>query len=341
MVNKKFKFDVVIGNPPYQGVNHGGNKRFLPPIYHKFLEQAYKISNIAEFITPARFLFNAGATPKKWNRKMLSDKHLKVLFYEQKSAKVFSNVGISGGIAVTYRDANKDFGAIGTFIIFPELNSILKKVRQDVVQNGSLAQIIYSQNKFNLDKLNEHYIGLERTDKRLKSNVFKYDIFKPERSSKDDFKILGVIKHKRVFRYVNPKYIDNEDTNFDSYKVLVPKANGSGAFGEALNTSIAVTPLIGYTFTFIGIGSFKTAFEANSVLKYVKSKFTRAMLGTLKVTQDNSRWTWKNIPIQDFAANSDIDWSKSIHEIDQQLYKKYGLSEKEINFIESKVKEMD
>lgn len=65
------------------------------------------------------------------------------------------------------------------------------------------------------------------------------------------------------------------------------------------------------------------------------------MLGILKVTQNNAKPTWKYVPLQDFTSNSDIDWSKSIHEIDLQLYKKYGLDEKEIQFIETHVKEMN
>ena len=76
-------------------------------------------------------------------------------------------------------------------------------------------------------------------------------------------------------------------------------------------------------------------------MKYVKSKFARTMLGILKVTQNNAKPTWAKVPLQDFTENSDIDWSKSIPEIDKQLYKKYGLSEEEINFIESHVKEMN
>ena len=64
------------------------------------------------------------------------------------------------------------------------------------------------------------------------------------------------------------------------------------------------------------------------------------MLGTLKVTQDNKKATWLNVPLQDFTATSDIDWSKSVSEIDKQLYKKYNLNTEEIKFIESKVKEM-
>ena len=76
-------------------------------------------------------------------------------------------------------------------------------------------------------------------------------------------------------------------------------------------------------------------------MKYIKTKFARAMLGTLKITQHNIQETWQNVPLQDFTEKSDIDWSKSIKEIDQQLYEKYGLSPEEIEFIESKVKEME
>ena len=64
------------------------------------------------------------------------------------------------------------------------------------------------------------------------------------------------------------------------------------------------------------------------------------MLGVLKVTQDNNKEVWKFVPLQDFTENSDIDWSKSIPEIDQQLYAKYNLNEEEISFIESMIKPM-
>ena len=90
----------------------------------------------------------------------------------------------------------------------------------------------------------------------------------------------------------------------------------------------------------MSIGAFDTCEEADNCLKYVKSKFARAMLGILKITQDNTKDKWKYVPLQDFTPGSDIDWSKSIHEIDLQLYRKYGLDENEIEFIESHVKEM-
>uniref|UniRef100_UPI001EE31801 Eco57I restriction-modification methylase domain-containing protein n=1 Tax=Nosocomiicoccus massiliensis TaxID=1232430 RepID=UPI001EE31801 len=124
----KLKFDVIIGNPPYQDETIGDNKTYAPPIYHKFLEESYKLASKVEMIHPARFLFNAGSTPKAWNRKMLSDKSLKVIKYFEDSSIVFPNTDIKGGIVITYRDVGKVFGEIGTFTIHEELNGILKKV---------------------------------------------------------------------------------------------------------------------------------------------------------------------------------------------------------------------
>ncbi len=98
----KFKFDVVIGNPPYQEEAKGSSASD-DPIYNIFMEEAYKIAERVSFITPARFLFNAGKTPSAWNKKMLEDEHLKIEYFEQDSSKVFSNTNINGGVVVTYR----------------------------------------------------------------------------------------------------------------------------------------------------------------------------------------------------------------------------------------------
>ena len=100
-------------------------------------------------------------------------------------------------------------------------------------------------------------------------------------------------------------------------------------------------PNSGHTQSFMSIGNFETRIEAENLLKYLKTKFLRSQLGILKKTQDNPPEKWKYIPLQDFSTNSDINWSVSISEIDQQLYKKYGLSPEEIDFIETNVKEMN
>ena len=333
------KFDVVIGNPPYQQESKGTSTRD-EPIYHLFVDLAYRLSDVFTLITPGRYLFNAGSTPKDWNKKMITDVHNKIILYEQNSDAIFPRTDIKGGVAVVLHDSNKKLGPIGTFTVYPELNSILKKVQPHVTGKG-LTDIIYVQNKFNLDVLNKDFPNQIRNDKRLESNIFsKYSIFTKERQNQDQIKILGLINNKRVFRYVDKKYLDLNHENLFKYKVLVPKSNGTGALGEVLSTPLIGEPLIGHTQTFISIGCFQTKREAENLLKYIKSKFCRVMLGILKITQHNPGPKWKYVPLQDFTQDSDIDWSKSIPEIDLQLYKKYGLDEKEIQFIESHVKEM-
>src|SRR6476620_10725786 len=97
------KFDVVIGNPPYQGESTGDATHAMP-IYHEFMEAAYEVGTKVILVTPARFLFNAGFTPKAWNEKMLGDPHLTVPIYVRDSAELFPGTRIRAGIAVTYRD---------------------------------------------------------------------------------------------------------------------------------------------------------------------------------------------------------------------------------------------
>ena len=120
------KFDYVIGNPPYQDGESASTRK--PPVYNLFMDATYPLADKVELITPARFLFDAGQTPKAWNDKMLNDSHLKVLHYETDASRIFPNTNIKGGVAITYHDNNKNFGAIKTFTPFATLNAILKKV---------------------------------------------------------------------------------------------------------------------------------------------------------------------------------------------------------------------
>jgi type II restriction enzyme len=338
----KFQFDVVIGNPPYQeSVKDTSDK----PIYCLFIDEAYKIAERVSFITPARFLFNAGKTPKTWNQKMLGDEHLKVEYFEQDSSKVFSNTDIKGGVAVIYRDSNVKFGPIGQYTIYPELNSILQKIIN--LQKLSIDTIIYPQNKFNLDELYKvhpeykNLVGSDGKEQRLTTSIFETlaEIFSQEQTSDSDIKVLGLQNSKRLYRWVRREYI-SEHIGLAKFKVFVPAANGSGTFGEVLSAPLIGDPLTGTTQTFLTVGAFDAKEEAKAVLKYICSKFARALLGVLKVTQHNTAEKWKYVPLQDFTAASDIDWSKSVSDIDRQLYKKYGLDQAEIEFIESHVKEM-
>lgn len=147
-MKKMLKFSAVVGNPPYMIKKEGTSDI---PIYNHFMDLSFQLSDIATVITPGRFLFNAGKTPKDWNASMLSDKHLKVVLYAINSEQIFPNVDIKGGVAITFRDAQKELGPIETYTNHPQLNDILKKVLKSNME--FLDSIIYPQNKFNMDIL--------------------------------------------------------------------------------------------------------------------------------------------------------------------------------------------
>ena len=317
-----------------------------PPQYHLFMDSVYAIAEKVELITPARFLFNAGSTPKSWNQKMLNDEHFKVESYEPDASKVFPDTDIKGGVAITYRDDTKNFGAIGIFTTYEKLNSLLRKIHK-TENKLNLSKIVTNRGIYRFsDKMyKENPHEMERiTDSRILSNAFDRfpEFFFPEKPNDNHsyVRIFGKSSGKRVYRWLRKDYLA-ETENLDKYKVLVPKANGSGTFGEVLSSPLVCEKGTGFTETFIAIGAVNTYDEAKSILKYIKTKFARTMLDVLKITQDNTRPTWRLVPLQNFTNESDIDWSKSIPEIDQQLYRKYGLEDDEIEFIESHVKEMN
>ena len=340
----EMKFDVVIGNPPYQEEAQGTSTKDMP-IYHKFISESYKISKKASLITPARFLSNAGGTPKTWNQQMLNNQHVKVSFFEQKSGNVFPGTDIKGGVAVTYYDTEQEFEPIEVFVPFIEMNSIRKKVIKKNFE--SIDQFVTNRGSYRYsDLIYTDFPNLMKrvSDRRVASNAFEklpelfFDV-KPE-DGNEYIKIYGRFNNERVYKWFRKDYVTCP-SNFEKYKIILPKANGSGAIGEVLSTPVIGYPVIGYTETFISVGEFNSLEEAEACLKYIKSKFLRTMLGVLKITQDNTKAVWHYIPLQDFTVNSDIDWTQSVADIDRQLYQKYDLSPEEIAFIETHVREMD
>lgn len=340
------KFDVVVGNPPYQKEGIGIMARD-EPVYHKFIDLSYEVSEKSILITPARFLFEIGQTPKLWNQKMLNDEHLKVVYYAENSSLIFPNTVIKGGVVITLRDKKRDFGAIKIFTIFDELNSVLKKVKNK--DERSISSILFGRSSYKLTSLlYEEHPELKKLIKpgELKSvgsNIFEKlsTIFLDEPLNENCIRIYGRQNNERIYKWIKKEYVE-EHENLYKFKVFLPKSNGTGILGEALSTPIVSEPSVGHTQTFISFGSFSNQDEAENLLKYLKTKFCRILLGIMKRTQDNAtKEVWKYVPIQDFTKMSDIDWSKNISDIDQQLYKKYELNNEEIFFIEEKVREME
>ena len=342
------KFDVVIGNPPYQEEAQGGGTRDTP-VYHLFMDAAYEVGKKAVLITPARFLFDAGFTPKAWNKKMLADPHLTVPYYESNSDELFPGTDIKGGIAVTYRDEDHKGEPIGTFTKYPELNTILRKVAESGSAPLEQIGITSSRSYRYTDKLYEDHP--EARALRPKGNAalvntntfeqfsFLYHEDKPV-DGNEYARVYGLAGGRRAYRWIRRDYLAGPES-FGAFRVALPAANGSGTLGEVLSNPLVAGPQVAFTQTFITIGAFDDEATAEACLKYVKTKFARVLLGVLKITQHNPAKAWKYVPLQDFSSASDIDWTKPVTQIDQQLYAKYGLEDDEIAFIEAQVEPME
>lgn len=354
----QMKFDVIIGNPPYQENDNGqrdeeaGKNASASPVYDKFVLSSMEISDIQCFIIPTRWAFGAGKGLKHFTETMLNDNHIQSFVYYQNSKDVFPENDIKGGVSYFSRNiehegkanitihldngkiiSRKDYlntANTGRLIIYNELGSILKKVTE--YKNGftSLMEIVSTLKPYGL-----------RTD--FFRNPQKYGISKvfDEKINTHDIKVYGLGKgQKRIHKYIsrNEDLAKGQDS-IDTWKVFSPYAYGNGSFGETIPNPFIGEPGEIVTETFLRFGNFNNKYEAESLLKYIKTKFFRALVSVLKVTQ-HSTTTYQFVPLQDFTKESDIDWEKPISEIDKQLYEKYNLNNEEIQFIEENVKPM-
>ncbi len=337
------KFDFAIGNPPYQEENENNGRQ--SPVYNYFMDEAYQIANCVEMIHPARFLFDAGQTPKAWNKKMLEDEHFKVLEYESNAAKVFPSTEIKGGVAITLRDSRRTFEALKVFTKHPELDKLYQTVFSKY-DGPCIDSIVSSRGTYRVTDLFFKTFPYavtklgKGTGNMIASNFFEClpEVWK-EKPFDGSIGILARVNNQRRYCWIKREYIRDNDF-IAGYNVSSPKSNGNGIFGEVLTQTEIIPANCGATDTFINIGSFKTQEEAEALTKYIKTKFFRALLGIKKVTQDNSKNVWSMIPLQDFTHSSDIHWNLSINGIDIELYQKYNLTQEEIDFIETNVKEM-
>lgn len=338
--NRNMKFNAVVSNPPYQvGVNK-------EPLYHHFISIGMEIGDLGTLIHPGRFLFNAGKTPKAWNQKMLNDEHFKVVKYWKKSDEVFDAVDIKGGVAITMWDKQNVIGPIGTFVLHDELRTIQEKVES--LGEESFSKLVYSRDLYQLTELfykeNPELEGRQSKGHRFDLGTTAFllfpEVFSDEKPADNGYAlVVGRENDTRIAKWIKKEYLKLPD-NFESYKIAFPVANGSGKFGECLSDPFVCGPYCAQNTTFLCAGNFYTLFEAQSCLKYVKTKFARCMLGIFKVTQHTTREAWRAVPLQNFTQQSDVNWDLSIPELDAALYQKYNLTQDEIDFIESNVSAM-
>ena len=329
-------------------------------IYPIFVEQSTKVSDIVSLVIPARWMSGEDGPYRETSGFVDKMKSFGIKSFTlfPNSRDVFSGVDVKGGICYfvikkgyegkvnysivdnknVFQDMVDFSNKLGDNIIirFPELINIVENIDYTVQDdkftepiNASMKTLVSSWNPFGF--ISDFFV----------KNNEKVDRISEERVLPDDYKIIGLIKGKREFRYIPNQALKKNIEGAKAYKVFIPRANGSGVFGEVFSTPMLGSPMLICTDTFLQVGQFDNSVEAENLLKYIKTKFFRAMVGVKKTAVFNYKDAFSFVPIQDFTPKSDIDWSKSIEEVDKQLYKKYSLSDKEIAFIEEKVRPME
>jgi site-specific DNA-methyltransferase (adenine-specific) len=333
------KFDVIVGNPPYQ-LSDGGFGASAKPIYHKFVEQAIKLKpRFISMIIPSRW-FAGGRVGElsDFRVKMLGDKHIRVIHDFQDARDCFPGVEIKGGVNYFLWDrdnqglckvishANNSIiseserylleEGLSTFIRYNEAIPILRKVRSK--NEKSFSDLISANDPFGFD------VRIEGTMKRVKP---KYKL----NSFKESVKFYYNGWRKEGVGYIDKKYIKKNLDWLNSKKLFIAKSIGSGdSKTDYMKPFIPDNPSC-TSETYLVIGPFDSQKHLENAISYIETKFFHFMVSLKKITQEARRGVYEFVPMQDLSQS----WS------DKNLYKKYDLTKEEIAFIESMIRPMD
>lgn len=350
---KNVKFDVVIGNPPYQESDNESGTGSAKPLYDKFIKTAISLEpKFISLITPSVW-FLGGKGLDGFRNEMLNDIHFKEINNYLTPSDVFSNVNLRGGVNFFLWSHNFDNKKHNIKIATFENGKLIDDGSRPF-QLEEAKDILISENKsyhllkklFSNKFIDSEY---ESCDGMMYKHVSERNPFGIP-TTKKNFDVFSEISRIKVYAskgkegYISLEKIGKNQSWNDKYKVLTAFANNIGTDlpDDNLNTIISEPQSI-CTETFLVIGASLELDELSSInlSNYLKTKFVRYLISLAKANQNGTRKTYRFVPLQDFTSNSDIDWTKSIPEIDQQLYAKYGLSQDEIDFIEEKVKAME
>ena len=344
----KMKFDAVVGNPPYQEMD-GGAQASATPIYHHFVETAKKLNpTFISFIMPTRW-YVGGKGLDSFRKEMLDDIHLKELYDHLTPENIFPNTNIRGGVCYFLWDKNYDNRKDLTRVVTYEDNKIIADVLRPMKVEGidifirdskavNILRKVFSKNDTSV--MSDH-ISV-RKPFGLEGNFIKtMDFHETKEGLKNPIKCYGRAK---TIGYIERDLVKTRSEWIDLWKVFLPYANNIGTElnDDNQNTFIGEPQSI-CTETFLvagtDLGLNKTS--SKNLSNYLRTKFSRFLLSLAKNSQHATSKTYRFVPLQDFTNKSDIHWSKSISDIDKQLYTKYGLSQDEIQYIENKIKKMD
>lgn len=330
------KFDIVIGNPPYQ-LSDGGAQASARPIYNLFIEQAKALGpKYLCMIVPSRWM-TGGKGLDDFRNEMIKDTHFISLNDYVNGKILFPTTEIKGGVCYFVWSSNYSGKCKITRHVNGEAYESIRYLKEEnidvFIRDERLISILKKVGAYKEESFEK--IVSPRKPYGLSGDVFKdpkkYAL--PPMSSvpvKNGYTVYGLENSKRAIRYIDKDYPLLNKVSIGKYKLFFARNQGSGIFGEKFSSPIFAKPGEICTETYIVIGEFDTIRECENMWSYIKSKFFRALVGIRKQDQNASKNVYSFVPLQDFSKS----WS------DKELYEKYGLNDKEISFIEENVEEM-
>jgi len=342
------KFDVIIGNPPYQENDtkgEGFNKDSSTPLYHLFFEIAQEFSQYQLMIMPAKWA-RGGKNLDDFRKKIINDSCIEKIVDFPDDKEIFPNNNNDGGIMIMLR--NSSYNGETQYTISNEGKAKTIKRKLDPLDIG---YIIRNTEDLSIVKNCKSKNNFSNIVSSQKPYGFRSDVFNTKEKyihstyQKGDYTLHGGEGYKggtkRVVGYISPSEykITQNAEEINKWKLFFSKAYSIDA--TVPPEIIVAGPNIICTEMYLRIGAFDTKIECENCLKYIKTKFFRHLLQIRRFGLNMSQKIFSSIPLQDFTSKSDIDWTKPIAQINKQLYDKYKLDKNEREWIEGKIKEME
>ena len=352
LVGKDMIIKAIVGNPPYQELDGGGAADDAAgPVYHAFVDVSKKIKpKYISLIMPSKWMVGGRTVLRPFREAIMNDVHIAKMIDFENDREIFPTAHNDGGICYFLYDSSYNKNGLLQYVYKLTDGKILSSQR--TLKDGNSDIIIRDYRRLSIIDRISNYTSFRNIVSLTRPFGIRKDLFNdPERyplSNLSDQAFDGSVKiygvkgkkggAKRITGYVSPTIITRNEDKIHSYKLYFTTSYSTNAFNPP-ETIIGEKNSI-CTETFLMIGPFNTELEQLNCHKYITTNIFKTLLffgrGTMQVSQEVFRF----VPLQDFTDNSDIDWSKSIAEIDQQLYKKYNLTDDEIAFIESMIKPM-
>lgn len=344
--NEIMKFDAIVGNPPYM-IMDGGAKASAKPIYNYFIESSKKVKpKYMSFIIPTRW-YTGGKGLDDFRKSMLNDKHMELIHDYLTPEYIFSNTNIRGGVCyfLWNKDYNNEVDLIRVVThqnekIISDIKRKFKIKEVDIFIRDAHAIAILDRilKEKNIDFMT-NYIS-SRKPFGIDGNFTESELFLSDKNELANIECYGKAKS---IGYIKKDDVKNHKDWISVWKVYMPYVNNIGTElnDDNQNTFIGEpNSVCTETFLVAGAELNLNKYECIALSKYLRSKFARFLHSLAKTSHHATAKTYQFVPLQDFSDKSDIDWSKSIAEIDQQLYAKYKFSKDEIDYVESKIKPM-